>query len=488
MADVTTITSDDVTASLKTFLSVAHPSIEIDENGYVLRAMGPPEKSSDGVAYYKYGKLNLASGGDMLPVILYKSKITDHKALIINPYAEGQIQSAANQYFYRAVRQGTRGYLGKLMAQVLRLALEEQKKSKADVTKKAKTTKSEESHLSMQIVKLVSLCVGLVDDKTLVELAKLAGDDGFLDISYRSKTACTVFRIPFLESPEDKDDNQAEDVDGVESSGWKSKFSIRKRTWTVFENLLRAIFDIKSSQGLEKFDSRPDPEVGCVRLHTFLMTIFKIWNCINSPLIDLDPNDGIEMDAFSTHLDNIKYYFDIAKNMIQVTRPGVQTQVAPPIHGSPPGVVQPQSAFPILDKLAAPQPSQQPLSAPAYGYQTPVQQNPFAQAQAPAYQVPAYQAPVYGAPQAPMYGVPSPQMGSVQSVFQTSPFQQQPQFGQGHLQSNPGGYGFNQAHGYPISQTRLTDNTPTQTFGAVSFGANTSFMGGNSGIFGSPNF
>lgn len=229
------------------------------------------------------------------PLAIYGTKAAD--ALIINPFSEGDADNAKKAWFYASRNVVLGSNIIKLMNYLLRIGAEAHTKAdkapkaepKAPAKKGKKVVVEEtpqvevDNDVPLLAMKLLEDDVLDIDSKMLKEFESLAKElKDFIVIHYNKTTrqgevSCLIF-------------NQARR---------KQFSSIRTKTWTVLENLMRKLLGTDDMTTL----AEPATIVGVPVLETFTKIFVKIYKKLEEPLKLV----GIELPTLGELESHIKY-------------------------------------------------------------------------------------------------------------------------------------------------------------------------------------
>lgn len=232
--------------------------------------------------------------------ILYTYTTTpDHPdAVIINPFAEGITASADRNWFYKVMGVIIAKHLTACCDFILKIAI------------------SEEPCPYPNMVPYVTAIAGRVDEKTLKEFEyiKANGSDGFCSLVYNSTAKETKLFLGF------------EDPSGDYQAAIPAN-KCRKKTWQVFQDLMRAIFQTKCPV-IEQYKVSTASLV-CPQFRTFIQLWFDVWRAI-SPIVeaiadnsesDLGANTTDILNDIEPHLERIDVYHKMCQWGTSVNTP-----------------------------------------------------------------------------------------------------------------------------------------------------------------------
>jgi len=266
---------------------------EVDDAGYVVNKATRE-------------RVLIGEEGQKRPILLYQEEIKDQNALILNPIAEGLGEPLSAQWFYQRQRVALFVRINTLCRRILQACV---------IEKQKKPDSEEQPPLALELMKIASLVIEDVDEKILDEFAQITAklDNELFAIYYSKKHIHSVFRCGLF------------DLENAAIPTFRAKFpKIRKKTWTVMDRLILAIFGINDGQDFSKFTRKPTV-VACVRLSSFLNVILGIYQEVN-PLLDLiNRNLSIDLSKLVHHINNLSDYSDNAKFMVQPNRVPIPT-------------------------------------------------------------------------------------------------------------------------------------------------------------------
>ncbi|CAK9253464.1 unnamed protein product [Sphagnum jensenii] len=256
-------------------------------------------------------------GENKKPILLYQENITDNEAYILNPLAEGLgPMNLPAREFYRLQEAALAGRLFSLFSAIIRLSI---------ASKKYKAGDGKPPEMPFEFVELSGKIIDDVDDTTLKELSQLIfgdrGDDKprdgqeLIKLYYQKNNIRYVMRTGLFDEPS-PDDTHAT------LATYRSKHpKIRKKSWGVFEKLMLGVFGITHHSEFDKFYTKGNPDVSCIKLDSYIRLLIMIY-------IELNPyfaanDDDIDLSKLHHHCRLLSHYADIARFMIH-------TENAPP--------------------------------------------------------------------------------------------------------------------------------------------------------------
>ena len=253
------IKDEDVSKFLKAIIEIGGiNSVDDSPDKYIRRGSGDGEPASltvDGVAH---------------PLAIYGTQATD--AIIINPFAEGDLDASKNVWFYSTRNVVLGGLLGKLMKELIKIGADSHLKKK-----------NEKLDQPLEAIKLLESVVEDIDVSTIKEFDKIAKElRDFIVIHYnkttkRGEVSCLIFnKVRRKQFP-----------------------AIRVKSWAVFEKLLGKIL---GTTDLSTFSEGANT-VGIPVLETFTKILVKIYRAIKEPLTVI----GVTLPQLGELESHIKY-------------------------------------------------------------------------------------------------------------------------------------------------------------------------------------
>lgn len=326
------------------------------------------EKQTGDIAYMT------TSDGVNKNVAIYGSKSSD--AVVINPLAEGDSESAINSWFMSTCNTTLGGRIYNIMYAVLKVGVESHKKNK----------KKGEEENNLKLVELLGKDAEAVDEKMLKELEQLTHPlKNFFNIHYNRNTRQGEVKCPIFTEAQRK-----------------SFPSIRVKTWEVFKHILGRIL---GTEDLNEFSYKPGT-IGVPTFESFANILVRIYKALTESLAAIDV--AVEhIPELESHLKYLPQYY--AKAKWCVTPQADQVPAAPQPHAvavaPTPWVAPPQvpAAAPVVPTPAFGAPVPQTAPVVPVGYMAP---QPYA---APAL---APVAPVFGGMQPMNTAAPAPSTGA----------------------------------------------------------------------------
>ena len=349
------IKDEDVSRFLKAIIEIGGiNSVDDSPDKYIRRGGGDGEPASltvDGISH---------------PLAIYGTRATD--AIIINPFAEGDLDASKNVWFYSTRNVVLSGLIVKLMKELIKMGADSHLKKKAD--------KAEQS---LEAIKLLEGIVDDIDVSTIKEFDKIAKElRDFIVIHYnktskKGEVSCLIFnKVRRKQFP-----------------------AIRVKSWAVFEKMLA---NILGTDDMSTF-AEGATTVGIPVLETFTKILVKIYKAIKEPLTVIGVNLP-QLGELESHVKYLGQYYTCARWCVGSVPDKEQVEKSAP---TPPwvvptvgGVPNVQNAIPMVGAMAAPVP---PMPIPVVGGGVPM--NGFAGVPMAAPEVPAV--PMVGDPLA---GVP----------------------------------------------------------------------------------
>ena len=350
------IKDEDVSKFLKAIIEIGGiNSVDDSPDKYIRRCSGDGEPASltvDGISH---------------PLAIYGTRAND--AIIINPFAEGDLDASKNVWFYSTRNVVLGGLIVKLMKELIKMG--------ADSHLKKKTDKTEPS---LEAIKLLEGIVDDIDVSTIKEFDKIAKElRDFIVIHYNKTTkkgevSCLIFnKVRRKQFP-----------------------AIRVKSWAVFEKMLA---NILGTDDMSTF-AESATTVGIPVLETFTKILVKIYKAIKEPLTVI----GVTLPQLGELESHVKYlgqYYTCARWCVgSVPDKEQETKSTPtppwvvPTVGGVPNV---QNAIPMVGVMPAPVP---PMPIPVVGGGVPMPA--YGGVPMPVPQVPAM--PMVG--NGPLAGVP----------------------------------------------------------------------------------
>lgn len=275
----------EVTEALKFFVELGG-AFQVDDKGYIRY------KGQDKVA-------QVSTKNENKDLILLQEVITDSKAQILNPFAEGLGASPDQAWFYET----TEGAFTYRFVELINFVVE-------CITNNEDINKAK---LPAKVVKFISPYVKVVDKTTLKEIEQITKNfNKFSSLFYNKRLKTAVFRCAIFEGP-----------------AFRESFNVRKKTWKFLEDLLVQIFNLDPNLDHDSIfeDYRYKTEViGYPKLDAMLNLYYKLFNQLN-PIFDLvDKVQGnkpevfslsVDLDTFGYHISKLDEYFQKAKTIIQ---------------------------------------------------------------------------------------------------------------------------------------------------------------------------
>lgn len=290
-----TAKTQEVREALKYFVEL-NPNMTVDEDNYVI-----VRKSEDYVRV----------GPSSQPIILYSEQITDTTALILNPFAEGLGSTHTSTWFYKSLRVPMQLRIGIILRHAIQMALEHQEgKKPAKKTTAKKSTKEtsdgdteQTRHIPSDVLHIVSGIVNSVDEKMLEEVSsKLSRTlPDLFQVAYYRNTQTTQFRSTLMYDPE---------------QAYELMSPIRKKTITVMNTILAALFDVKTHDELVDMYKARHIQDAPSKMSSYLKCLYKIYDQINPILVQFGDKMAIDdMESFDYHLHRLPNYTMNAKFM-----------------------------------------------------------------------------------------------------------------------------------------------------------------------------
>lgn len=327
------IKDEDVSKFLKAIIEIGGiNSVDDSPDKYIRRGSGDGEPASLTVDSISH------------PLAIYGTRAND--AIIINPFAEGDLDASKNVWFYSTRNVVLGGLIVKLMKELIKMG--------ADSHLKKKTDKTEPS---LEAIKLLEGIVDDIDVSTIKEFDKIAKElRDFIVIHYNKTTkkgevSCLIFnKVRRKQFP-----------------------AIRVKSWAVFEKMLA---NILGTDDMSTF-AESATTVGIPVLETFTKILVKIYKAIKEPLTVI----GVTLPQLGELESHVKYlgqYYTCARWCVgSVPDKEQETKSTPtppwvvPTVGGVPNV---QNAIPMVGVMSAPAPVPMPIPVvgggvpmPAYG-------------------------------------------------------------------------------------------------------------------------
>ena len=309
----TIIKTSNVTDFIK-FIAELSPAYVIDKQGYVCSRKGENDRILIGDK----------------PIALYQESLPND-AHILNPFSEGIIENPATRWLYKSLRMALTATAMCTASDIVQLALDDKNKKK------------HVGRIAPAVINIASLLnKKTIDEKTLDEMAMIRtaalkndGSGSFLmSVLYLKKQISARFDLPIV-------------TEGSDFSDMPN--TIRKGTLDVVQTVLTAMFDVKTSDELVKFDATA-PEHAIPKISAYTSCLFKVYRQINKILGGLsDDSRAVDLEDFSTHISLLSEYSLNAKSAVTVSVAPVVNSVTqiPSSMAVAPGLPQGQSSMGI---------------------------------------------------------------------------------------------------------------------------------------------
>jgi len=316
---------------------------------------------TQGAVYWKGAEedepviLELAGGGKGT-VFTFTTTANKPDAIIVNPFAENITLSADRNWFYKVTSTIFSGSLIRAMDSLLRMAL------------------SESDCAYPELVSYITPIVGKVDEKMLTEFKYIAdvGANDFCTLAYHTKAKETRMFLG-IEDP----------TGDFQKSIPTSK--VRKKSWEVFQTLLKSIFGTQGPVAEEMKNSTC--LITCPQFRTYMDVWLRGWKSIAPILTSVEADDHEDLPvllaSIEEHLDRIDVYHKMCLWCSQSSPVAAVKSAVKKIDAPAPAAALPSNA-PVHQPTQAPAvaPPEQPAGS---RWNTPQQP------QMPQYQQPQYQ-------------------------------------------------------------------------------------------------
>ena len=298
---------------------------------HMLITGGVLKVGDDGIVYWKGAEdepalVELDGGKGILHTYTTQAKHPD--AVIINPFAEGITVSADRNWFYKVTSNIFSQSLIRTMRTLLTLAM----------------NPDECPH--PELVSYLTPIVGKVDEKLLTEFEYIVevGTKDFCSLVYNNRAKETKLFLGIEDSTGD-----------FQKSIPSSK--VRKKSWLIFQELLRTIFKTEGPVSPEFVSSTC--LVVCPHFRTYLDIWLRCWRAIEPITILVDPLNeelSIMLDEIETHVDRIDVYHKMCQWTSQVG--AVQAVKSTTKRVAVPGVTAGPGQVDVIPGTPASQPEQ----------------------------------------------------------------------------------------------------------------------------------
>ena len=263
------------------------------------------------------------------PMALYGTKASD--CIIINPFVEGEIDSARNKWFYSTRNITLSGHLAAIMTYLLKIGADSKKK------------KTEDKPVDLLAIELLAEDIHEIDEKMSSEFKKISNElTNFFNIYWnKSLSQCEVKCSLFITN---------------QRKAYGS--SIRVKTWDVLEKLMTRIL---GTTDMGTFTRKPTT-IGIPVFETFTNILVDIYDKIN-PCLKMIGQPEVNIGTLRSHLKYIGQYAAKAKWCVSPqpsmtpTSP-IPAPWMPPVTGTmpyqQPGFMQPMGMPGMMPNYQAP--------------------------------------------------------------------------------------------------------------------------------------
>lgn len=263
-------TDSDISAFLKGLVELGGVYVVDDSPDKYIRIKSTNEISTTNV------------DGIMKPMALYGTKSSD--CIIINPFVEGEVDSARNKWFYSTKNTELSAFLVAILKHLLEQGADSKKKKKDDSDKST----------DLLAVSLLEDVVTDIDEKMLKEFKTITNElSNFFNI-YWNKSL-----------------NQCEVKCSIYITAQRKAFgqSIRVKTWEVLETLMNKVLGTKD---LGEFTRKPTT-LGVPVFETFVGILLEIYGRILEPLKMIGHELTTNIECLKSHLKYVGHYASKAK-------------------------------------------------------------------------------------------------------------------------------------------------------------------------------